>query len=386
MNNKFSLETKLTQLGRDTSRQSGFVNCPPYRGSTIVFPNAKSFRNRDMEFHYGTEGSPTIKHLEEAWTHLTGGAGTVLSPTGIGAITLAILTVAKAHDHILIPDSVYGCTREFCDDFLPKMLIEVEYYDPLIQEDIEQKFRANTTILFLESPGSQTFEVQNIPLLTELAHKHNITTMLDNTWATPIFFDAHKHGCDISIEAGTKYLSGHSDLMMGLISANDKWFRKLRETYKLFCMLPGAEDCFLALRGLRTLHIRLKEAEKRGLEIANWLKERSEVAKVLHPAFEDCKGHEFWKRDFTGSTGVFTIILQDHYEPQSIDKLLDHLSIFGMGFSWGGFESLITPFDCKRTRTATKWEEKGAALRLQIGLEDVEDLKNDLAAGFAQLY
>lgn len=385
-NNGFSTETQLTQLGRDPSKQMGFVNGPVYRGSTVVYPTLDDLDHRRSTFTYGTAGTPTIRDLETAWTALTGGAGTVLSPSGLGSVALALLTTLKAGDHLLMPDSVYSPSRTFCDQFLKKMNVETTYYDPMIGENIRSLIQDNTTVLFLESPGSQTFEIQDIPALTKIAKEHNIATIIDNTWATPLFFDAHKHGCDLSLEAGTKYLGGHSDLLLGMISANKKWWKPLRATYDLFAMLPGAEDCFLALRGLRTLHIRLKEAEQRALDIAQWLQTQPEVAKVLHPALPDCPGHEIWKRDFTGSSGLFSIILKPEIERSKLANMLDHMQLFSMGFSWGGFESLITPFDCRSYRTATVWNPNGLALRLQIGLEGVEDLKADLRAGFDRLH
>ena len=382
---RFSISTQITQLGRDPAQQSGFVNTPVYRGSTVVFPTVSDIENNRAEFNYGTAGTPTIANLENAWTQLAGAAGTVLSPSGLGAIALALFTTLKSGDHLLMPDSVYKPTRLFCAGMLAKMGIETTYYDPQIGSDIETLFRPNTTTLFLESPGSQSFEIQDIPAMTALAKRRNIATILDNTWATPIFFKAHEHGCDLSVEAGTKYLGGHSDLLMGIVSANELWWPKLREAYDLMAMLPGAEDCFLALRGLRTMHLRLKEAEKRGLEMAHWLKSRPEVLKVLHPAFPDCPGHEFWKRDFLGASGLFSIILRPEYTKAGVDDMLDNMSIFAMGYSWGGFESLIIPFNCANYRTVTQWQPGGLALRLQIGLEDVSDLQTDLAEGFERL-
>lgn len=221
--------------------------------------------------------------------------------------------------------------------------------------------------------------------MTAQANARGIATIIDNTWATPVFFRAHEHGCDLSVEAGTKYLGGHSDLLMGVVSANEAWWPALRKTYDLMAMLPGAEDCFLALRGMRTMYLRLKEAEKRGLEMAQWLQSRPEVLKVLHPAFPDCPGHELWKRDFTGSSGLFSIILKPEYSKASVDHMLDNMAIFAMGYSWGGFESLIIPFNCAEYRTVTTWQPGGRALRLQIGLEDMDDLKADLAAGLERL-
>ncbi|EBQ2076287.1 cystathionine beta-lyase, partial [Salmonella enterica] len=262
----------------------GFVNGPIYRGSTIIYNSVSDIENRNARYDYGTAGSPTIENLESAWTHLTGAAGTVLSPSGLGAIALALLTTTKSGDHLLMPDSAYRPSRNFCLNTLAKFGVETTYYNPLIGSDIEGLIKSNTSTIFLEAPGSQTFEVQDIPAIVSVAKKHNIKTILDNTWATPIFFQAHKHGIDLSLEAGTKYLSGHSDLLMGLISANQETWPDLRKMYSSMAMLPGPEDCFLALRGLRTMHLRLKEAERKGIEIAKWLKNRPEVLRVLHPA------------------------------------------------------------------------------------------------------
>lgn len=384
-NSSFSVGTRITQIGRDPAKQAGFVNPAVYRGSTVIFPTVDDIENNRAEYNYGTMGTPTISNLENAWTELAGAAGTVLSPSGLGAIALALLTTLKAGDHLLMPDCVYKPTRLFCAGMLAKMGIETTYYDPLIGAGIETLFRPNTSTLFLESPGSQSFEIQDVPTMTQLAKKHGIATIIDNTWATPLFFQAHEHGCDLSVEAGTKYLGGHSDLLMGIVSANEAWWPKLREAYDLLAMLPGAEDCFLALRGLRTMHLRLKEAEKRGLEMATWLQSRPEVLKVLHPAFPECPGHEFWKRDFTGSSGLFSIILQPEYTKAGVSNMLDNMSIFAMGYSWGGFESLVIPFNCADYRTATQWNPGGLALRLQIGLEDMDELKADLEQGFERL-
>lgn len=381
----FHIDTQITQLGRDPASQSGFVNAPVYRGSTVVFPTMDALLNNRAEFNYGTAGTPTIKNLEQSWSALAGAEGTVLSPSGLGAIVLALLTTLKSGDNLLMPDSVYRPTRNFCRGLLEKMGITITYYDPMIGSDIESLIKSNTSTIFLESPGSQSFEVQDVPAITAVAKKYNIATIIDNTWATPLFFRAHDMGCDLSLEAGTKYLGGHSDLLMGIVSANAEWWPKLRETYDLMAMLPGAEDCFLALRGLRTLSIRLKEAQSRALDIAHWLKARPEVIRVLHPAFEDCPGHEIWKRDFTGSSGLFSVVLDPKFTQDDVGRLLDGLSIFGMGYSWGGFESLITPFDCAEYRTVTQWNPGGRTLRLQIGLEDVDDLKRDLADGFVRM-
>lgn len=381
----FNISTQLTQLGRSPKDQYGFVNTPVYRGSTVVFNTVDDIEHDRAVFNYGTAGTPTIANLENAWSELAGAAGTVISPSGLGAITLALLTTVKSGDHLLMPDSVYRPTRNLCNGLLARLGVETTYYDPLIGAEINTLFRSNTSTLFLESPGSQSFEVQDIPAMTAAAKQHGIVTIIDNTWASPIFFRAHEHGCDLALEAGTKYLGGHSDLLMGLVSANEEWWPKLRQTYDYMAMLPGAEDCFLALRGLRTMHLRLKEAERRGLEMAHWLKERPEVIKVLHPAFPDCPGHEIWKRDFTGSSGLFSVVLDPKFNKQELAAMLDNMSIFAMGFSWGGYESLVIPFNCADYRTTTSWNPGGLTIRLQIGLEDMDDLKADLAAGFERM-
>jgi cysteine-S-conjugate beta-lyase len=386
-NNRKNLKsrTKLVHSGRKPSEQSGFVNTPIYRGSTVLFPTLDDLMARRMPFTYGTQGSPTTQALETAWTELAGAKGTVIVPTGLAAIAIALLAVVKAGDHILVSDSVYRPNRTFCDSILKRMGVETTYYEPLIGAGIEALIRPNTSVIFLETPGSQTFEVQDIPAMVAVARAKNICTILDNTWATPLFFQAHAHGIDISLEAGTKYLSGHSDLLLGVVSANETWYPALHATFDAFAMCPGPEDVFLALRGLRTLELRLKEAERQGLAMAEWLATRKEVVKVLHPALPTCPGHEIWKRDFLGSSGLFSVLLAP-CSHKALAACLDGLELFGMGFSWGGFESLVIPFDCKTYRTATAWAPAGPALRFSIGLEDIEDLKADLAAGFERMH
>lgn len=384
-NKDFSLATQLTRLGRDHELQLGFVNMPVYRGSTVVFKTMADLEQARARFTYGTKGTPTIEALENAWSELSGAAGTVISPSGLGALALALFTTLKSGDHLLMPDTLYRPTRVLCENLVKKFGVEVGYYDPLVGAGIAGLLKDNTSTIFLESPGSQTFEVQDVPAITAVARARGIKTIIDNTWATPVFFRAHEHGCDLSVEAGTKYLGGHSDLLMGLVTASAATWPELRKTYDAMAMLPGAEDCFLALRGLRTLHLRLQEAQRRGLEMAQWMAAQPEVARVLHPALPSCPGHECWKRDFSGSTGLFSVILKPGYSKANLANMLDHLDIFGMGYSWGGFESLIIPFDCTSYRTATRWAPGGLALRLQIGLEDMEDLKRDLRRGLDRL-
>jgi cysteine-S-conjugate beta-lyase len=376
--------TRLVHAGRDPSEQHGFVNTPIYRGSTVLYPTTDDLLHRRGRYSYGTHGTPTTEALERAWTELTGAAGTVLAPSGLAAVSLALTSCLKAGDHLLMTDSVYRPTRIFCEGVLKKFGVETTYYDPLIGAGIEALIRPNTTCVFTEAPGSQSLEMQDIPAIAEVAHRHGAVVIMDNTWATPLLFPPHERGADIAIEAGTKYLSGGSDLLLGLVSANERCFKALRATYDAYAMCPGPEDVFLALRGMRTMALRLREHEKQALDIARWLAAREEVAQVLHPALESDPGHAIWKRDFKGSSGLFSVVLKP-CSKQALAAMLDGLGLFGMGFSWGGFESLVIPFDCTTYRTATTWKPIGPTLRFHIGLEDTDDLKRDLDSGFARL-
>ncbi len=376
--------TLVTQAGRDPSAHFGFVNPPIYRGSTVLFPSVEAIETLDQPYTYGTKGTPTTRALEHAWSEIAGAADTVLVPSGLAAIDLALLTATHSGAHILVVDSAYQPTRAFCDTILKRFGVTTDYYDPQIGGDIAQLIRPETTAVLLESPGSQSMEVQDVPAIAAAAHEKNVCVILDNTWATPLFFSPHAHGVDLAIDAGTKYLSGHADLLIGLISANAHWAKKLRATFNAFAIGAGPDDAALALRGLRTLHLRLRAQEQAGLEIARWLAARPEVSRVLHPALPDHPGHALWKRDFTGASGVFSIVLKPASKA-AVSAFVDNLELFGIGFSWGGYESLILPFDCAPYRTATAWAPEGPALRLSIGLEDVADLKADLAAGLARL-
>jgi cystathionine beta-lyase len=380
----FRERTRLVHAGRDPFEQHGFLNTPIYRGSTVLFPTADDLRHGRARFTYGTKGTPTTAALEQAWTDLSGAAGTVLAPSGLAAVTLALMSCLKAGDHLLVPDSVYRPTRVFCDGVLRRFGVETTYYDPLVGAGIEALMRPNTTAVLTEAPGSQTFEMQDIPAIAEVAHARDAVVVMDNTWATPLFFPPHERGVDLAIEAGTKYAGGASDLLLGMVSANERCFKALRATFDAFAMTPGAEDVFLALRGLRTMAVRLREHERQALDMARWLEARPEVARVLHPALESDPGHAIWKRDFKGSTGLFSVVLKP-CSNAAVDALLDGLELFGMGYSWGGYESLVIPFDCTTYRTATQWQPGGPALRFHIGLEDLDDLKADLEAGFERL-
>ena len=383
-NPKRGSRTRLVHAGRKPADQHGFINTPIYRGSTVLFPTVADLEGRQARYTYGTKGTPTTDALEQAWSELAGAAGTVLAPTGLAAITIALMTAVKAGDHVLVTDSAYGPTRHFCDTVLKRFGVETEYYDPCIGAGIERLMRANTTAVLVEAPGSQSFEMQDVPAIAEVAHARDACVIMDNTWATPLFFPPHERGVDLAIEAGTKYLSGHSDLLLGLVSANAAWSRRLRQTYDAFAMCAGPEDVFLALRGLRTMELRLREAERQGLDLARWFQSRPEVLRVLHPALPEHPGHAIWKRDFLGSSGLFSVVLKP-CSHAAVAAMLDGLELFGMGYSWGGFESLVIPFDCSTYRTATTWSPGGPALRFQVGLENIEDLKGDLDRGFARL-
>jgi cystathionine beta-lyase len=376
--------TRLVHAGRQPFENFGFVNTPIYRGSTVLSPDMESLYARKARFIYGTKGTPTTEALENAWSEVAGAAGTVLTPSGLSAITVAILSVVSAGDHILVTDSVYRPTRNFCDNVLARLGVETTYYDPLVGTSITGLMRPNTRVVFVEAPGSQSFEMQDIPAIAEVAHGRGACVIMDNTWATPLFFPPHERGVDLAVEAGTKYLSGHSDLLLGMVSATGEYWQRLRDTFDAFAMCAGAEDVFLGLRGLRTMELRLREAERQGLALANWLATRAEVSRVLHPALPDDPGHAIWRRDFSGSSGLFSAILKPASR-QAVGAMLDHLELFGLGYSWGGYESLVIPFDCRTYRTATQWAPEGPALRFSVGLEDIDDLKADLDRGFARL-
>ncbi|GJD95622.1 Cystathionine beta-lyase MetC [Methylobacterium iners] len=350
----------------------------------MLFPTYDDLQHRRARFTYGTAGSPTIEALAQAWTELSGAAGTVLTPSGLAAVTVALMSVVNAGDHLLVTDSAYRPTRQFCDGVLARFGVEIEYYDPLIGAGIVASLRANTRAVLVEAPGSQSFEMQDVPAIAEAVHARGGSVIMDNTWATPLLFPAHARGVDLVIEAGTKYLSGGSDLLLGLTTANAKHWPALRRTFDHFAMCAGPEDVFLGLRGLRTMALRLREHGQQALAMAEWLQARPEVLRVLHPALPDDPGHAIWKRDFSGASGLFGVILKPA-SAGAVAAMLDGLELFGMGFSWGGFESLVIPFDCKAYRTATSWEPGGPGLRFHIGLEDLDDLKADLDAGFARL-
>ncbi len=380
--------TDVAHLGRDPKKHLGAVNTPVYRASTMLFDRVADLeaaeRGEYPGISYGLHGLPTVTDLQEAIATLEGGHAALAVPSGLAAITLALLAVTQAGDHVLIPDSVYGPTRRFCNQQLTRFGISVTYYDPLIGGGIEREMRPKTAVVFAESPGSLSFEVQDVPAIALAAHARGALLMIDNTWATPLGFAAFAHGADISLHAGTKYIGGHSDVLNGAIVCNAATYPRLHRLWTDMGVAASSDDCFLALRGLRTLAVRLERHTQSAMAIAMWLRQRAEVAEVIFPALPGSRGHELWQRDFSGACGLFGVVL--HPVPKArVDALLDGLRLFRMGWSWGGFESLIIPAHPERIRTATRWEAAGPYLRLHVGLEDPNDLIADLEQGLAQL-
>jgi len=375
-------ETRLTSVGRKSKEHFGVVNTPVYRASTILYPDVASLEARDRPYTYGRSGTPTVESLEEVVTALEGAAKTVLVPSGLNAVATSLLAVCTAGDHVLMTDSCYAPSRAFCDKTLKRFGIETTYYDPLVGSGIASLFRTNTKAVFCESPGSLTFEVQDVPAIAEVAHARGASVLLDNTWATPLFYPALARGADLSIQAVTKYIGGHADVMMGYVAANESHAARLFDYHKYSGLYVSGDDCFLALRGMRTLAVRLKRHQETALALAHWLQSRPEVSRVLYPAMETDPGHALWRRDFLGASGLFGVVLKS-VPHDAVAAMLNGLAHFGLGFSWGGYESLAVPSDIHRS--ATKFKAEGPVIRIHAGLEDANDLIADLAAGFDRL-
>ena len=380
----FKPATRLVVGGRGPAANHGFVNPPVHHVSTVLYPTAEDFLARRARYLYGRRGTPTSEALEDALRALEGPdcAGVALLPSGLAAISTALLAVLKAGDHLLVTDSVYQPTRKFCDGMLKRYGVTVTHYDPLIGAGIAALIQPNTRAVFVEAPGSLSFEIQDVPAIAAAAHAKGAVVLMDNTWATSLYFRAFEKGVDLSIQAATKYIGGHSDVMLGTVSANKATWERLADTVHALGLCVGPDDVYLGLRGLRTMGVRLAHHHQAGMKVARWLAERPEIACVLHPALESCPGHALWRRDFSGASGLFSIVFKPVAQT-AVNAFLNELTLFGIGASWGGFESLAIPFDCAPIRTATKWAPGGPTVRIHIGLEEIDDLIGDLERGFA---
>lgn len=379
-------DTRLVTGGRDPFAYHGFVNPPVHHASTVLYRSADDMLSNRGRYHYARRGTPTSEALQQAMAEIEGPAcaGVVLVPSGLAAISSALLSATSAGDHILVGDSVYEPTRILCNTLLKRLGIETSYYDPLIGAGISTLFKPNTRLVFMESPGSLSFEMQDVPAIAAAAHAKGALVAMDNTWATPLYFRALDFGVDLSIQAGTKYIAGHADVMIGMIAAATAAWPRLHHTVGTLGLCVGPDDIYLTLRGLRTLGVRLARHQESGLKIARWMQARPEVARVIYPPLETDPGHALWQRDFSGACGLFTVVLKP-VSDTAVRAFLDGLKLFGLGYSWGGFESLVIPFDCTTYRAANQWTPEGPTLRFHVGLEDADDLTADLERGFAAL-
>ncbi|HEX3096675.1 MAG TPA: cystathionine beta-lyase [Usitatibacter sp.] len=384
------LPTRLVQRGRKARSQPGTVNLPVTRASTVTFASLAEMEAVQRSFEadlltptYGIVNMPLRTAFEEVIADLEGGHRAVTVPSGLAAVAVAIMACVKAGDHVLVTDSAYGPTRRFCDRTLKRFGVETSYYDPLVGAGIAELMKPNTRVVYLESPGSLTFEVQDFPTIARIAHERGAAVIHDNTWATGAFFRSFEHGADLVVQAATKYPAGHSDVLIGAVVANEAWWPRLRDTSRDLGQTTSPDDIFLALRGLRTLDVRLKRHEASALEIARWLQTRSEVKRVLHPALPDDPGHALWKRDFLGSCGLFGVELGTFSRDQ-VARMMDGLECFALGYSWGGYESLAVPANLRGARSVKPWTG-GPLIRLHVGLEDPADLIADLDRGLERL-
>lgn len=381
-------DTVLAHAGRNPKANHGIVNPPVYHASTVIFPTVKAMEESQASpigrIHYGRYGTPTTMALEEAVAALEGGDKAISVPSGLSAIACTLQALLKAGDHALIADSAYFPTRKLCNGLLAGWGVETTYYDPMIGGGIAELIRPNTKVVFVESPGSITFEVQDVPAIAAAARARGAVVVMDNTWSAGYYFQPFRHGVDISIQAATKFIAGHSDAMLGVITTRNELYERIKTTTVALGVCAGVDECYLGLRGLRTLAARMPRHQETGLKLAHWLKARPEVERVLHPALPDCPGHELWTRDFTGASGLFTVVFKE-FPKKGVEAMLDGMELFAMGFSWGGYESLILPVYPAKMRSATTWPHPGPAVRIHAGLEDPDDLIADLAAGLARL-
>jgi cystathionine beta-lyase len=382
-------DTLITTAGRHPDKNHGIVNPPVYHASTITAPTLAAFKERRKHrwepgvYTYGRQGTPTHEALEEAVAALFGGDRAVAVASGLAAINAAMLAFLQTGDHVLMVDTVYGPTRRFCDTLIGRFGVSTTYYDPSIGAGIGELIRDNTRIVYVESPGSLTFEVQDVRAIADEAHKRGCVVIMDDTWSSGLFFKPFEHGVDVSAVAATKYIVGHSDVMMGVVTTTNEHWQRVRQSVSDLGANSGPDDVYLALRGLRTIGVRMRQHQENGLKLARWMQDRPEVERVLHPGLPEDPGHALWKRDFTGACGLFGVVLKPCTETR-IAAMLDGLQLYGMGASWGGFESLILythPADI-RTATRAKWENAGPTLRIHAGLEDIDDLIADMTAGF----
>lgn len=389
--------TKLIHAGRDPKEQGWMVNPPIYQTSTIVFPTLadllyaeRGYSNNDLvkpyELKYGRYGTQTNFALEKAVAEIEGGFNSFVTSSGASAINTALIAFLKSGDHVLLVDNAYSPTRGFTNKFLKKFGISATYFDPFIGNKIEELIQPNTKVIFMESPGSLTFEIQDVAAICKIAKKHGIITIVDNSWASGIYFKPLKHGADVVVTALTKYINGHSDVMMGAIIVKEEHFLIMYEAFRYMACSVAPFSSYLVQRGLRTVKIRMDHCFKAAVELASWLEKREEVEKVLYPALPSDSSHQIWKRDFSGAAGIFSVILKKKYSNEALARMVDNLELYGMGYSWGGYESLLLPFSMEGIRTATKWNySNNTCFRINVGLEDIEDLKADLEAGFKRL-
>ena len=385
--------TFLVHGFHDPHEYGGVVNPPVFHASTVLFRNYDEFEARlgavksgeDDVMYYGRYGTPQTFELQNTLAHLEGGHRSLLLPSGLAACAAAITALVQAGDHILVSDCVYAPVRHYIGTVLARMNVSVAYFGARAGADIADLFQPNTTLVFAESPGSQTFEVQDIPAIAQVAHRHGALLVLDNTWATPLYFKPFQHGADVSVHAATKYIVGHSDATMGLITTNERAWKPIRDYVRAMGLHAAPDDVYLAQRGLRTMVLRLQRHQTSALAVAEWLAARPEVQQVLHPALPGTPGHALWKRDFTGSSGLFSVVLRPQYEKQAFRAFIDSLSLFGLGLSWGGYESLVMPFDPTKARPGYVWPYQGFSFRLHIGLESPQDLIACLEQGLRNL-